>query len=425
MNVLLIEDSQFYGSLVRNRLISELGAQVSWARSLAETQTLLDSATSPFLLAVVDLNLADAPNGEALDVVLETGTPAVVLSGELSDETRDAIWAKRVVDYVIKEGPQAIEYVVDLVKRLSTNHLIKVLVVDDSTVSRAHLCSLLHLHRYQVFEAESGEMALDVLKEHSDISLMLTDYNMPGMNGFQLVQAVRKTHRRERLTIIGISAFGSGYVSARFLKSGANDFLYKPSLAEEFFCRISENVRALERIRSLEEMASHDYLTGLFNRRYFFTTGQKFFANEKRGNITLALAMLDIDHFKQINDKYGHDAGDQVLRQVSAILAARFRDSDILARVGGEEFAVLLSNASKDHIEAIFDEVLRKVEALEVPYGDHVIRTTISVGLNIRPAETLHEFFTNADKLLYMAKATGRNRVICDRGNQVSGEKEC
>jgi diguanylate cyclase (GGDEF)-like protein len=418
VNLLLVEDSRFYGFLIRNRLMTDLDAQVTWATSLAETHAALEANPGAFLLAIVDLHLEDAPDGEALDAVLAAGVRAVCLSGEMSDATRDAIWAKQVVDYVIKDGPQAIDYVVDLVQRLSTNHEKGVLVVDDSAVSRAQLKGLLALHRYQVFEAPSGEAAMEVLRDHPDIVLMLTDYNMPTMNGFELVQAVRKTHRKEALAVVGISAFGTGYVSARFLKAGANDFLYKPSLTEEFYCRVTENIRALERIRSLEDLATRDFLTGLNNRRYFFATGEKLWANARRGNLqSLGLAMIDIDHFKHINDAYGHDAGDEVLRQVATVLRKRCRAADVLARVGGEEFALVSANLQPQYAEEVFDQLRALVAAQEIRLPGQALHVTVSVGVYVGPSTSLEEMFSQADKALYAAKAAGRNRVVCEVQN--------
>jgi diguanylate cyclase (GGDEF)-like protein len=412
MKVLLIEDSRFYGALVRDRLTLDARAEVTWTTSLAETQTALAAAGEPFLVAIVDLNLPDAPNGEAVDAVAAAGVRPIILSGDVSDSTRDALWAKQVVDYVIKEGPQAIDYVVDLVRRLSKNPQVKVLVVDDSAVARAQTSNLLKLHRYQVFEANSGQAALEVLLEHPDIVLMLTDYYMPEMDGYELVRQVRKTHPRDRLAIVGISSYGTGYVTARFLKSGANDFLYKPALAEEFYCRIAENVRALEHIWSLEDLATRDALTNLHNRRYFFSMGEKLCANARRGNLTVGVGMIDIDHFKRVNDTYGHQTGDEVLRQVSAVIAGRARESDVLARMGGEEFAILTANMSPEHGERVFNEVREKIEALEIRFNGHIVRTTASIGVCLGPPMNLDDLLAQADKMLYVAKAAGRNRVV-------------
>jgi diguanylate cyclase (GGDEF)-like protein len=411
--ILLVEDSRFFGSIIRNRLVSELGARVTWVTTLAQTQAAMATNPEPFFLAILDLNLPDAPDGEIVDEVLAHGIPPVVLTAHVSDATRDAMWSKRVVDYVLKEGPQAIDHALDLVRRISRNHLTEVLLVDDSTVARAHLQRLLEVHRYKVHQAADGEAGVAILEANPDIKLVLVDYHMPGMNGFEFVRRVRHKHRREDLAIVGVSSHGSGHLSARFLKGGANDFLYKPFVTEEFYCRVAENIRALEHLQTLEDMATKDFLTGLNNRRAFFSTGRALCANALRRHLDVGVAMLDIDHFKRVNDTYGHDAGDEVLKQVAKAIGARFRRSDVVARLGGEEFAVLSCNMDRNQVPRIFDGLRKSIEELDIVVGGTAIPITVSIGVCQGPSGELEDMLNQADKLLYDAKNTGRNRVVC------------
>jgi diguanylate cyclase (GGDEF)-like protein len=412
-SILLVEDSRFFGSIVRDRLVTELGAKVTWVQSRAGAREVLERQHDPVFLAILDLNLPDALDGEVVDDVLAHGIAPVVLTATMSDTTRDVIWSKRVVDYVLKEGPHAIDYVVDTARRLASNPEVPVLVIDDSVVARAHLRTLLEVHRYQVIEAKDGEQGLALLEANPGIKLVLVDYHMPGMDGFEVVKRIRKTHRREDLAVVGVSAHGSGHLSARFLKSGANDFLYKPFVTEEFYCRVAENIRALEHLRRLEDMATKDFLTGLHNRRYFFDTGRKLCENALRLELEVAVAMLDIDHFKRINDTYGHDAGDLVLKQVAQAIGGRFRRADVVARLGGEEFAVLTTNMDREASHAVFDGVRQSVQDLRVRCGETVIPVTVSCGVSCGPVAQLEELLNHADQLLYEAKNSGRNRVIC------------
>lgn len=420
---LLVEDSRFFGSFVRSRLSADLGMDVTWARSLAEAQNAIAQAEDPFGIAVCDLVLPDASDGQVVDLAQDHGLPVIVLTSTLDDSARDAIWSKNVVDYVLKEGPHAVDYVVDLVRRLDRNDQVEVLVVDDSAVARRHLGALLRVHRYQVHEAVDGESALRILAENPKVRLMLVDYNMPGMDGFELAKKVRKDFPREEMAIIGVSDRGSGHLSARFIKSGANDFLNKPFVVEEFYCRVTENMRALEQLRALNEMATADFLTGLANRRHFFLTGEKLYANALRKNMHVGLAMIDIDHFKLVNDAHGHQTGDEVLRAVATVLGNRFRASDLVARLGGEEFAVMICAMDLASAPRIFDEVRHAIEELEVVVGDETIRTTVSVGLCMREMPSLDALLNAADDLLYQAKQGGRNRVMADMGEHYGDER--
>lgn len=207
--ILLVEDSRFFGSLLRNRLRDRLNLEVRWVGTMAEALAALDAGGPPFTLALLDLNLPDAPDGEIVDVALERGVPPIIMTGLLSDAMRDQMWSRRVVDYVIKDGPHAIEYVVALVRRILHNERVEVLVVDDSVVARSHIRSLLAVHRYKVLEAPDGATALAMLEDHPDVCLMLADYHMPDMDGAKLTLHARALRQRDELAIIGVSTYGT------------------------------------------------------------------------------------------------------------------------------------------------------------------------------------------------------------------------
>lgn len=303
------------------------------------------------------------------------------------------------------------EYMVSMIGRLHRNPCIKTLIVDDSSIMRDQYSQLLQKHRYQVLQANSGEQAMQVLQEHPDIKLALVDYVMPGMNGVELTEAIRHTHPKEDLSIIALSGQDKEEVSVQFIKSGANDYIDKRMCIEGFYCRISHQVEMLENIQLLRESGQRDFLTGLHNRRYFFDAGRAMMASAARGGRNIALAMLDIDHFKNVNDTYGHDVGDQVIRDLADILRARFRESDLVARFGGEEFCVLLNDSASHEAEQVFEELRQTIEKTpsESPYGD--IAFTVSIGVCKNRQNDLETMITQADEYLYDAKRKGRNRV--------------
>ncbi|CAK0782358.1 two-component system, cell cycle response regulator [Gammaproteobacteria bacterium] len=409
--ILVVEDSRSMGMVVSNNIQRATGLMVDHALSLGEAVRFLEQAPGRYLLAVTDLNLPDAPNGEVVDEVLARDIAVIVMTGQLSEELRRTINRRPIVDYVLKRNASSIEYLTNLALRITRNENIKALVVDDSQSYRAYLAGLLRIHRYQVLEAEDGQAALWQIARHPDISLVITDYQMPGMDGAALTEAIRTNMPRSKTCIIGISSTCDSSLTARFLKSGANDTLPKPVQVEEFYSRVTNHMDVLDYIAQVEESAYRDYLTKLHNRRYLFDAGERLFASACRNQVSLAIAMLDIDFFKRINDTHGHAVGDRALIHVAQLLMRSLRKTDILARLGGEEFCVLTVNTQDP--STLFDRIRAELAAMEIPLIENqVLRMTISIGVNLNLGATLDQTISRADQALYEAKHTGRNRVV-------------
>jgi len=330
---------------------------------------------------------------------------------ELSDAMRESFWNRHIVDYVLKDGQENVDYVVKLLARLQRNPETKILVVDDSRSYRHAVTRLLAAHRYHVLEAATGEEALAVLEEHPATRLVMVDYNMPGMDGFTLTREIRRRFGKDVMAVIGVSSMGGARLSARFIKSGANDYLNKPFLVEEFYTRITQNLEMLEHIAMVRDMAERDFLTRVYNRRYFFSAGAQLHGLLTRRSQPMTVAMLDIDHFKNVNDTLGHEAGDAVLRQMAQLLSSRFRVSDIVARLGGEEFCVLASDITSDQAQLLFEDLRATFEATPVIFGDTTVSYTVSIGLCSEPGLSLDEMLREADRMLYRSKSAGRNCV--------------
>ena len=412
--VLLVEDGRFFARLLSGRIRKELGLPVVLAASRAELLALLDAEhrRDPFTLALLDLRLPDAPSGEVVDDALQRSIPSVVFSGEFSEEIRDFVWSKGVIDYVIKEGPHNVDYVVALVRRIHRNRDVKVLVAEDSSVYRRHVVRLLTAYQLQVLEAADGNEALAVLEAHPDVRLALLDYNMPGLNGFQLANRIPQRWPKGELALVGMSASGDSNMSARFIKNGASDFISKPFTAEELYCRVTQGLELLEHIAALRSASRRDFLTELPNRRHFFEVGRPRFARAREQGVPVSVAMLDLDHFKKVNDTYGHDAGDDVLREVSRVLAGALGEGDLLARFGGEEFCVLLVGSTPEQASRLLEGLRARVEALRFEAGGRSFGATASGGLCCSGVAELDAMITQADALLYEAKRSGRNRVV-------------
>jgi PleD family two-component response regulator len=261
--VLIVEDSAVFTNLVKKEIESKLGITVVSTKTYAETQKLLIDMEEEnffsgdhFFVAVCDLNLPDAPSGKVVDLVRSKNVPAIVFTAEFDDKIREMMWAKDIVDYVYKRGKQDVQYLVALIKRIRSNRSIKILVVDDSRVFRRKISTLLEVHQYSVIPADDGMDALKKIQENPDIDLVITDYEMPNLDGFGLTQKIREKHDKNELAVIGISAHGEHDIAVRFLKNGANDFISKPFFTEEFYCRVTQNVETIESFRRLKQVES-------------------------------------------------------------------------------------------------------------------------------------------------------------------------
>jgi diguanylate cyclase (GGDEF)-like protein len=408
--VLIVEDSKTSMNLMRS-LITKAKLWPICTTSLVEAKHIFSSsAPEEYLCAVVDFNLPDAPNGEAIDFAIESFLPTIVITGSLDESTRTTILNKSVVDYIPKENAQVYEYLTRLLSRLDKNKKVGVLVVDDSRVSRQSMTALLRRHNFITFEAANAEQGMESLRSHSNIKLAIIDENIPVMSGIQMISELRKTYSKEDLGIIGISSDTTSGLSARFIKSGATDYLHKPYCHEEFFCRIMQNVERLENIATIRRVSNSDYLTGLPNRRHFFT---RVAANLKVTPKSQSLAIIDIDHFKKVNDTYGHDCGDYTLKELAKLVAEYFTDYTA-ARFGGEEFCVYFSNTAAEKVLQIMEGFRKAIANKVLIFEKQSLSCTVSIGLTHKSKGGINAMIRLADQHLYIAKNNGRNQVVDD-----------
>jgi diguanylate cyclase (GGDEF)-like protein len=278
------------------------------------------------------------------------------------------------------------------------------------------VAELLSSYGFRVLLASSGEDGLRAVDQDPGIRLVITDHEMPGLTGVDLSAKLRERYARDRMAIIGVSGANKPELVARFLKNGANDFLHKPFSREEFFCRVSQNVDNLDLIGTLQDLATKDFLTGLSNRRHFFELAERRIDALHSAGRECAVATLDIDHFKKINDTWGHDGGDLALKSVARALQAHMRAEDVVARFGGEEFVVLAGDLDADSSRAYFEALRERIAALSVELPDgRTFSLTTSIGVCRLPASSakvpMHAALNESDRMLYIAKAGGRNRV--------------
>jgi diguanylate cyclase (GGDEF)-like protein len=357
------------------------------------------------------LNLPDAPNGEVVDFMLSKKIPSIVLTANVDKKTREEMLKKDVIDYVYKGNMDDVNYIFQLIERLSKNREYKVMVVDDSITMRNEIKRILSLQMYKVFGAAHGEEALVYIKDNPDIKLVLTNYNMPVIDGFELTKTLRQEYSKMQMSIIAITASDDAMISSKFLKIGANDFINKPFTKEEIVCRVNNAIELLEYIETISDMANRDFLTGAQNRRSFFRDIESYMKECESSGEEFALAVIDIDKFKDINDTYGHDVGDVALKELVRLITESIKGSDIVARFGGEEFCVLLKDIDKSSAVELLVRLRLKIAQNVLSIKGNEIRYTVSMGVSFCCEDGVEEMINQADTALYNAKNSGRNRV--------------
>ncbi|MCZ8157529.1 MAG: diguanylate cyclase [Leptospira sp.] len=298
---------------------------------------------------------------------------------------------------------------------MTTKVAKQILVVEDSDIQLRLLDRVLSKNGYTVLCAATAASArLKIANEKIDVVLL--DWELPDGNGIDLIKEILASSPTGWIPIIMITSHTESCKIKEAIEAGATDFISKPADQVELLARIfgALRIKALEDL--LIETSIRDSLTGLYNRRYIEERIEQEFQRSKRHKHSIAIAVLDIDFFKRVNDKYGHDAGDMVLKFFAKELRLNLRKSDIIARFGGEEFVVILPETSLKFALDVMDKIRKQISNTPIflENGEE-IKITFSGGLSggvLTELAIPHDYLKEADKNLYLAKESGRNRIL-------------
>jgi len=291
---------------------------------------------------------------------------------------------------------------------------VTVLVAEDDPDQLEIIKTILSQNRYRVMVAADGEEAMKQLAQEP-VDIALLDIMMPKMSGLEVCRKIRKDPRQANIYVIFLTALAGAEERVGGLELGANDYIIKPFYLPDFSARIRVGEKLIHERRNMEKRAAEDPLTGLYNQRMFEERLRHEFERAKRYGRPLSLMMIDIDDFKQVNDQYGHHWGDAVLREIARILKEKTRKSDILVRYGGDEFTLMLPEASIAVALQTADKLRTEIKAaLFRPDSGPSFSVTVSVGVSSTLAGNYKDgaaFLHDADAALYRAKRKGKNRV--------------
>jgi diguanylate cyclase (GGDEF)-like protein len=411
--ILVVDDSETVLSILKKEIDQHDDIEAIYAKNYKDAARIINDYKNNIHAALLDINLPDAPNGEVISLANSYNIPVIVLTASMTKEVRNTIHKKDIVTYILKNNKLSIKHAINAIERVLKNYDTTVLVVDDSKTYRTTLSLFLRQNHLNVVEAENGQIALDILQKNTqNISIVITDYIMPVMDGLELTINIREKYSKYQLGIIVISTIGDKDTIADFLKFGANDFIIKPFTKNEVVTRINSNLELLELFEKITNMANRDFLTGAYNRRYFFDIGNSIFLNAKRNRSSIAVASLDIDNFKKINDVYGHHVGDIAIKEIKRILDKNLTRPSIFARFGGEEFCILIQDAKVEDIKNLFEKIRQDCESNKIIINECAISYTVSFGIAYGMLQSLEHMIKLSDKALYDAKENGKNQVV-------------
>ena len=296
---------------------------------------------------------------------------------------------------------------------------MRVLVAEDDLTSRMILSAILRKWGYEVEEAVDGQEALKLLQQQNPPRIALLDWSMPGLSGVDVCSKLREDSVNDSIYIIILTAKSEKKNVVDGLNAGANDYIKKPYDNDELKARINVGRRMIEIQTELEKAknaliheAMHDGLTGLYNRKAILELLKKEFSHAKRFGGMVRVAMCDLDHFKRINDKYGHQTGDEILIGFADLIKNNLREYDLAGRYGGEEFIIIVPAFENGKEKMDFKRICRLVSETKIDTRSGPVSVTVSIGVSESDGNrSIDEILTEADDALYRAKGLGRNCV--------------
>jgi len=415
----VVDDSGIVRSVMKKQLES-LGFDVETAEDgFAGRQLINDSLPD---ISLIDINMPGKSGFELAEELLATPRtahlPIIMISGVVNRRDVRRGFDSGVIDFLPKPIDTSIfRHIVS--KTLHKKQILyhgSALVLEDSPMISKVIARMFN----EMDVAVNICPSIAEFRAHLSISLpdiMTLDLSLPDGSGLDLCRELRRNRLYDLLPIVVITGGGEKEIMLESLRLGANDFIEKPFTREEFTARINNHIKSKHlhdeitlKNRALQELAYYDSLTGLFNRRYFDDQLEKFMQETRLHKRDLSVLIIDLDHFKMVNDEYGHQTGDLVLKEIASIIMKQNRGAGYPCRYGGEEFCILLPDCPISRAAHIAERIRLACESIKL--ADGKILQTVSVGVSSSPEISIvEELVADADVALYKAKENGRNRI--------------
>ncbi len=410
--VLYLERSSFFVKIVK-KIIEPRGYEVLNARETEEAFSILQSKDISLIISGTEMkNSRGTDFIEKLSESEFSSVPVIILTSRDSLSLRERFFSLGVADYILKENITArrlqvyFDTLIGQNKLLDQIRTVPIAVLDDSRFGLKVIKNIFKLNRiHDVTYFTTPEVLLEQVER---FNIFIVDLVLPKISGEEVIMRIRETSKES--IIIVVSSITSIKSVTQALMYGADDYITKPFDNSIFMARLKSNARTFFLYHELKLLAVTDGLTGLYNHKYIYDFVVQKAAESKNSEKTFCVMLFDIDHFKKVNDTYGHPVGDMVLKAVSGAFREVFPENAVIGRYGGEEFLVVFPDTILSHAVDSARRVLKYIEAST--YRDYEkLHVTISGGVAEYHGETAAEIIQKADALLYYSKRNGRNQI--------------
>ncbi len=408
--ILLIDDNKMLSKLLAKKIQNTLNYEVDIAHTMAEAIAILNN---DYFLSFVDLCLPDAMNGEIVDVVADK-IPTIVLTASNDTNKREEFMHKNILDYIFKESDTCVDQILDAISTLSYYAKTKIILAMAKLPERNEIKKFLSQRLFKVLAAAHGEEALLYLEDNDDTKLIIADAKMPVVSGEELLTEIRTKYNDDDLGVILLGE-KDDVAEARVLKNGANDYLIKPLLKELFNCRLDRVLNYMQDKKFIKTYNNLDHTSGLKDHYTFRSEVEDYLNDIASGEQEFAFAFLDIDELKSINDEYGFEIGDSIIKICADEMIAETKGRDILGRYSAEKFGILLKNISQERALKILSRIRVNIKNAGILINLDELFFTASLGVVFaNSGAKLDDLVEKASKALSAAKNNGKDRIeVC------------
>ncbi|EDO6739908.1 diguanylate cyclase [Campylobacter coli] len=409
--ILLIDDNKMLGKLLAKKIQTTLNCEVDIVFSLAETKALPDDE---YFLTFADLCLPDAPNGEVVDYVLTKNWPVIVLTASNDKATKDKFMDKDILDYIFKESDTCIDQIIDSIVKLERYAKTKVILALSKLPERNEIKKILTQRKFNVLAAAHGEEAMSYLNDNNDVKLIIADANMPVISGSELLSEVRTRFGDHDLGVI-ILGDKDDALESSLLINGANEYLIKPLNKESFNCRLDRCLNYMANMQFLSIYNNLDPISGVKNSNALLNCVEDYLNEISGKEEEFAFAFLDIDNLRNLNEEYGYEVGDKIVKICADEASNEVKGRDIVGRYSPEKICIVLKNVSQERAIKILSRIRVNIKKAGILVNLDEVFFTASIGVVFaKSGDQFETLISKASEALSQAKANGKDRVeVC------------